>query len=119
MCQVHYLWETERDFLFIIVMLSRVETQWRLYGGKKLQTRGLIFTLTFFWSVMITNSSKAEKAGTGYNDLFVMQIPPLSSLPKINKPKQMTICGGAQLSTAGSLVADRFLLSAQSLLLRV
>lgn len=68
---------------------------------------------------MITNSNKAETAGRGYNDLFVMQIPLLSSLPKINKPKQMTICGGAQLSKAGSLAADRFLLSAVLLLLRV
>lgn len=88
-------------------------------GKEAANERPYFHAHVFFWSVMITNSSKAEKAGTGYNDLFVMQIPPLSSLPKINKPKQMTICGGAQLSTAGSLVADRFLLSAQSLLLRV
>lgn len=64
---------------------------------------------------MITNSNKAETTGRGYNDLFVMQIPPpLSSLLKINKPKQMTICGGAQLSQVGSLAVDRFLLSAVS-----
>lgn len=31
---------------------------------------------------MITNSNKAKTAGGGYNDLFVMQIPLLSSLPK-------------------------------------
>lgn len=40
--------------------------------------------------------------------------PLLSSLPKINKPERMTICGGAQLSQVGSLALDRFLLSAVS-----
>lgn len=74
------------------------------------------FHARVFWSLMITNSNKAETAGSGYNDLFVMQIPLLSSFPKINNPKQMTICGGAHLSEAGSLAADRSFLS---LLLRV
>lgn len=63
---------------------------------------------------MITNLNKAKTAGGGYNDLFVMQIPLLSSLPKKNKPKRMTVCGGAQLSKVGSLAFDRFLLSAVS-----
>lgn len=36
---------------------------------------------------MITNSNKAEAAGGGYNDLFVMQIPPAFIPPK-NKQTQ-------------------------------
>lgn len=64
MCQVHYLWETERDFLFIIVMSPRVETQWRLYGERR-GKREALFSRSWFWSVVITNSNKAEMAGRG------------------------------------------------------
>lgn len=104
MCQVYYLRETERDFLFIIVMSPRVGNTMAFMCGEKKQNERPYFhacVFFFFLCVMITNSNKGKTSGRGYNDLFVMQIPPLSCLPKINKPKQMTICGGAQLTEAG------------------
>ena len=87
MCQVHYLWETERDFLFIIVMLSHVETQWRLYGRKKLQTRGLIFTLAFFLECY---DYKFEQGGKGWHRIqwLVCYANPPAFIPPKNKQTQ-------------------------------
>lgn len=68
MCQVHYLWEAERDSSFGIVLLSRAETLWHFY-----QDRPHFDASGVFW---------LNKAGTGNNDLFVMQIPPSFHLSK-------------------------------------
>lgn len=92
--------DSEGLLIYYCYVVSRVKHN-GIYTGKKQQNERLEGFLFFFWSVMITNSNMA---GRGYNDLFVMQIPVLSSLPKINNSKQMTICRGAQLSKAGSLV---------------
>lgn len=48
MCQTHYLWETERDFLFCYCYVVPCGNTMAFRWGKKKQTRGLIFTVEFF-----------------------------------------------------------------------
>lgn len=76
MCQLHYLRETERDSLFVIVMSSHMDdTMAATARGQTGRTGGLGFLLVFFFlagRVMITNLNKA--AGRGSSELFAMQI---------------------------------------------